>query len=200
MNLNIDNKELRLATRKDKSLIKKILGESFKNDPCIQWLIEPSKNKHRLDVIMDYTIDETFENGCIYLSNENQGVVLWRNEQKEKLSFNFIKRNLSFLFKMGIKCVVRNLQNMSNSHNHFPHNQKYFYLYLIGVLPEAQGKGIASKLINPFIEISKMQNFPIFLETANKKNIEIYKKKGFEIIDTKLQNLITIFYMKRSVL
>lgn len=197
MDIKIDNEELRLATRKDKYLIKKILGESFINDPCIQWLIEPSRHKKKLDVIMDYTIDETFENGSIYLTKENQGVALWRNEKKEKFTYNFIKRNLVFLYKMGVRCVIRNLKNMSNTHKHFPKNQKYFYLYLIGVLPESQGKGIANKLLNPFLELCKYQNLPMYLETANTINVEIYQKKGFAITDTRLQNLITIFYMKR---
>lgn len=196
MEVSIKNEDLRLANREDKFLIKKILLESFKNDPCIQWLIEPSRHRNKLDIIMNYTIDETFENGSIYISRENSGVILWRNEQKEKLTFKFIKRNLVFLFKMGIRCVIRNLKNMSRTHEHFPKNQKYLYLYLIGVKPETQGKGIASKLINPFLELCNLEKIPIFLETANTKNIEIYKRKGFQLTDIKIQNTITIYYMQ----
>ena len=80
MKLKIENANLRLANRKDKSTIKKVLTESFKNDPCIQWLIEQSRHKNKLDVIMDYTIDETLENGYIYVTDDNSAVAMGQDQ------------------------------------------------------------------------------------------------------------------------
>lgn len=198
MNLPIKHPDLRLATRKDKPTIRKILTESFKNDPCIKWLIEQATYKRKLEVIMDYTIDETLENGYIYVTQDNSGVALWKNEAKERFTWNFIKRNLIFLFRMGIPCVIRNLKNKASSYRQFPKRQKYWYLYTIGVLPEAQGKGLASKLMNPVIEMCKTLRQPLFLETANTHNVAIYRKKGFEITATLAHKATTIFYMKHS--
>jgi GNAT superfamily N-acetyltransferase len=199
MKLKIDNANLRLANRKDKPTIKRVLIESFKNDPCIKWLIEQSRHKHKLDVIMDYTIDETLENGCIYVTNDNLAVAMWKNEAKERFTWNFIKRNLLFLFKMGVPCVIRNLKSKADSSRQFPKRQKYWYLYTIGVLPEAQGKGLASKLMNPVIEVCKSLKTPLFLETANTQNVEIYRKKGFVVTETLVHKATTIFYMKHSL-
>ncbi len=199
MKLKIENANLRLANRKDKSTIKKVLTESFKNDPCIQWLIEQSRHKNKLDVIMDYTIDETLENGYIYVTDDNSAVAMWKNEAKERFTWNFIKRNLVFLFKMGIPCVIRNLKSKADSSRQFPKRQKYWYLYTIGVLPEAQGKGLASRLMNPVIEICKKLKTPLFLETANTHNVEIYRKKGFVVTETLAHNATKIFYMRHSL-
>jgi ribosomal protein S18 acetylase RimI-like enzyme len=55
---------------------------------------------------------------------------------------------------------------------------------MIGVLPEAQGKGLASALMNPMIQRMKEKSIPLFLETANRRNVDIYKKKGFQIFET----------------
>jgi ribosomal protein S18 acetylase RimI-like enzyme len=55
---------------------------------------------------------------------------------------------------------------------------------MIGVLPEAQGKGLASALMNPMIQRMKQESIPVFLETANLRNVDIYKKKGFKIFET----------------
>ena len=199
MKLKIENANLRLANRKDKSTIKKVLTESFKNDPCIQWLIEQSHHKNKLDVIMDYTIDETLENGYIYVTDDNSAVAMWKNEAKERFTWNFIKRNLVFLFKIGIPCVIRNLKSKADSSRQFPKRQKYWYLYTIGVLPEAQGKGLASRLMNPVIEICKKLKTPLFLETANTHNVEIYRKKGFVVTETLAHNATKIFYMRHSL-
>ena len=67
---------------------------------------------------------------------------------------------------------------------------------MIGVLPEAQGIGLASSLMNPMIERMEMENIPLYLETANARNVEIYKKKGFVIFNT-MQFGSNTFYMLR---
>jgi len=55
---------------------------------------------------------------------------------------------------------------------------------MIGVMPEAQGKGLASALMNPMIRRMKIRSIPVFLETANLRNVDIYKSKGFKIFET----------------
>jgi len=195
--MEIQNRsELILANIKDKQLIVNILTESFQHDPCLNWLVDNVNNKNKLKVIVNYVVDETLCTGHIYFTSDKNAVVLWKNEIQEKFSYQFIKRNLSFLFQMGIKCVIKNIKMGNVSHTHFPKNSRYFYLYMIGVLNEAQGKGLASKLMNPVLEECKLKNVPVFLETANPRNVEIYKKKGFEIIDTFNEENILINYMR----
>jgi hypothetical protein len=41
-------------------LIKKILLESFKNDPHVNGLLEKSKNKFKLNVLIDYVLSIHF--------------------------------------------------------------------------------------------------------------------------------------------
>lgn len=55
---------------------------------------------------------------------------------------------------------------------------------MIGVLPEAQGKGLASTLMNPMLQRMKDKSIPVFLETENLRNVAIYKKKGFKVFET----------------
>ena len=129
----------------------------------------------------------------------NKLIIMWKNEAKERFTWNFIRRNLVFLFKMGIPCVIRNLKSKADSSRQFPKRQKYWYLYTIGVLPEAQGKGLASRLMNPVIEICKKLKTPLFLETANTHNVEIYRKKGFVVTETLAHNATKIFYMRHSL-
>jgi len=191
-----NNNELILANFSDKPLIVKILTDTFKNDPCLNWLIEKISNKNKLENIVNYVVDETLCTGSIFFTINKKAVVLWKTENKEKFTFKFIKRNIIFLFQMGIKCVVKNLKMSHISHKHFPNNSKFYYLYMIGVLNEAQGNGLASKLMNPILKYSQSENIPVFLETANPKNVEIYKKKGFVIIDSFNEQNISINYMR----
>jgi len=45
---------MRIATLGDVDLIKNILLVSFRNDPHLTWLLEESKNKFKLKVLIDY--------------------------------------------------------------------------------------------------------------------------------------------------
>jgi ribosomal protein S18 acetylase RimI-like enzyme len=175
---------MRPGTLADADLIKSILLASFKNDPHLAWLLEQSKNKFKLDVLIDYVVHQTLRRGEIYLTDDNNAVALWDFERNEKMSSHYIRRNLAFLIQIGIRSVVRILKSEAHVHNNFRKYPRYCHLYMIGVLPEAQGKGLASALMNPMIQRMKEKSIPLFLETANPRNVDIYKKKGFKIFET----------------
>jgi len=60
----------------------------------------------------------------------------------------------------------------------------YWYVVLIAIAPEFQGQGFASKLLKPLLLQAEREKEPVFLETHNPKNIPIYEKLGFKIIDS----------------
>ncbi len=130
------------------------------------------------------TVHQTLPRGEIYLTDDNNAVALWDFERNEKMSFHYIRRNLAFLIQIGIRSIVRILKSEAHVHNNFRKYPRYCHLYMIGVLPEAQGKGLASALMNPVIQRMKEKSIPLFLETANRRNVDIYKKKGFKIFET----------------
>lgn len=195
-----DKKEfdsLRLAKRKDFSVIHEILIASFQADPHVNWLLEFSSHKDKLSVLVSYVIEESLSYGHIYITEDNLGVAIWKTNKKEKFSFELLKRDVSFLFKMGIKCVVRNLKSLRDTNKHFPNDDDFYYLCMLGVHPQAQGKGLASKLMNPVIDMCRKLQIPVFLETGNERNVELYKKKGFILTDTIPRSSLNMYYMKR---
>ena len=63
MEIQIDNSKLRMANKNDRPAVVKILTESFKYDPHLTWMLEKSTNKNKLEVIINYVVDETFKIG-----------------------------------------------------------------------------------------------------------------------------------------
>ena len=184
------------AEHKDKAIVTNILAESFKNDPQVNWFLEESRNRNKLNILIDYVFEETIRKGEIYISEDNMATALWNSEKKEIFSFTYILRNLSFLFRIGMKSTIRILKMDKLTYSQYPKNKSYFHLYLIGVLPEAQGKGLASSLLNPILTEKRENEIPVYLETANQKNVEIYKRKGFHIFNTIQTENPTIYFMK----
>lgn len=188
---------MRIITAADKPVVRKILVESFKNDPYMNWLSKESKSADKLKYLIAYVVDQTFENGEIYLSDDNKATALWNSEKKEKFTFNFIYRNLSFLFKMGIKATISVVRKDRFTHEQYPKVDAFSHLFMVGVLSEARGKGLASELINPMMERMTQRAIPMYLETANPVNVEIYRKKGFSVFKSVELDDITIHFMEK---
>ena len=64
--------------------------------------------------------------------------------------------------------------------------EPHWYLANIGVAPEYQGKGYASKLIKPMLERIDKTDYSVFLETNFEGNVGLYEHLGFEVIDETL--------------
>jgi len=189
---------MRRAKFEDKNVVVNILTKSFKDDPHINFLLEKSKSRNKLRIIMEYVFEETLNKGEIYLNDENTAAALWNTTKKEKFTWKYICRNLSFLFKIGVESTIRILRADKLVDKYHAGAKKYAHLYTIGVLPEGQGKGYAKELINFMIEKMRLTNTVLYLETANTKNIGIYNKVGFHVFQTINMEGHTLFCMKRQ--
>jgi len=188
---------MKRARFEDKTVVVDILTKSFKNDPHINFLLEKSKNKNKLRIIMEYVFEESFNRGEIYLSDDNTAAALWNTTKKEKITWGYIYRNLSFLFRIGLSSTLRVLKMDKLVYKYHPLKERYAHLYTIGVLPESQGKGYAKELISFMIDKMKATKATLYLETANTKNIGIYNKIGFHVFQTINMDGHTLFCMNR---
>jgi len=189
---------MKKAKFEDKNVVVNILTKSFKNDPHINYLLEKSKNKNKLRIIMEYVFEESLNKGEIYLNEDNTAVALWNLSKTEKFSWKFIYRNLSFLFQIGLESTSRILKMDKIIYKYHPKSIKYAHLYLIGVMQESQGKGYAKQLINFMIDKMSKTKSPLFLETSNSNNIGIYNKFGFHVFNTIDEDGHKVFCMNRN--
>src|SRR5262249_47352943 len=57
----------------------------------------------------------------------------------------------------------------------------HWYLWLIGVEPQHQGKGVAGELMWPVIALADQAGLPCYLETHKETNVPIYERQGFRV-------------------
>jgi ribosomal protein S18 acetylase RimI-like enzyme len=60
----------------------------------------------------------------------------------------------------------------------------HWHIDPIGVLPEIQGKGIGSKLLTFFCDYIDKDNTAAYHETDMEQNVRLYRKFGYEVVDT----------------
>ena len=65
--------------------------------------------------------------------------------------------------------------------NHAP--ARHWKLDTIGVAPEFQGKGHAGALVRPMLDRIDRERLPCYLDTNLEKNLAIYQRYGFKIVD-----------------
>jgi len=175
---------MRRAKLEDKNVVVDIMTESLKNDPHFSYLVEKSKNKNKLRIVMEYLFEESFNKGEIYLNDENTATALWNIKKREKFSLKYAYRKLSLLLKIGFNSAFRVLKMDKLTSQYHPKIGQYAHLHLVGVLPESKGKAYAQKLIKFMIDKTTKNNTELYLETSNSKNISIYNKIGFHVFKT----------------
>jgi ribosomal protein S18 acetylase RimI-like enzyme len=57
-----------------------------------------------------------------------------------------------------------------------------WYLFLLGVEPGCQRRGLGGALIRPVLERADKEQVACYLETENERNVAFYKKQGFDLI------------------
>jgi ribosomal protein S18 acetylase RimI-like enzyme len=60
---------------------------------------------------------------------------------------------------------------------------KHWYLCILGVAPEFQGKGYASRLLWPMLARIDEEGLPCYLETMGEANARLYEHFGFKVIE-----------------
>lgn len=58
----------------------------------------------------------------------------------------------------------------------------HWYLNLLGVRPEAQGKGLSRAVLAPVFEQADRDKLPCYLETLPEANVAIYRRLGFDLV------------------
>jgi ribosomal protein S18 acetylase RimI-like enzyme len=72
---------------------------------------------------------------------------------------------------------MRGFEFQDKLHPHEPH----YYLSIVAVAPEHQGRGIGSALIRPILERCDRDGVPAYLEATTERNRALYERHGFRV-------------------
>ena len=64
-----------------------------------------------------------------------------------------------------------------------PRSPQHWYLPIIGVAPEWQGRGFGAALLRPVLERCDRDQMPAYLEASTPRNRALYERHGFEVIE-----------------
>ncbi len=134
-----------------------------------------------------------------------QGVAYWKfpDQGDVSVSLGSLGRFAPLLFTLyplgyiRARAILRQIEAFHQQHADQPH----FYLDNIGVLPAARGRGVASRLIRPFLAMADRQRVITYTDTVTRSNVALYEHFGFECVDERTVpgTGITVWALRRPV-
>ncbi len=164
------------------------LVRSFWDDPLTEYFFpDEKKRKEHLPVFMTYRVKQGILNGQVYAtSSKFEGIAIWKHsEQVNRSLLNDLRIGGFTLFrKVGLAKLreMMNVDQFTSSRREEYSIKPYLHLGPVGVDPELQGKGFASKLIRPMLDNLDSEKLNCYLEAQSESNVSLYQHFGFEIV------------------
>jgi len=166
-----------------------VLVRAFWNHPPLQYYFTDEAERER---IAPYFFSLSVFNGIRYgevhaTSQDLEGIAIWLPSDNYPVTPWRLLRSvpLSEILGFGIYrgSRMRGLgQYMDAVHSRLA-PFKHWFLQAIGVDPQFQGRGYASKLLSPMLSRIDEESLPCYLETLEGQNVRLYEHFGFKVIE-----------------
>ena len=182
----IEKAGLYIVQEKDLDRLAEVAADAYQNYPLHNWLTGGKYDEKASKLIMQISLKTMTEDAVIYAdSEEMNGFAVW-------LPFGFTgSKTLPFLFSGGLSLILHSGLGIigrlltyetyaMNLKKEFTDNYDW-YLYNLSIKKEAQGKGIATKLLKPMLTFCDNEKMVAYLETNKASNVSLYNHYGFEL-------------------
>jgi ribosomal protein S18 acetylase RimI-like enzyme len=167
----------------------KMLARAFQDDPIVRYALEDDKDVNtRLPHVYEFLLRYYLSYAQGYTTSDClEGVAVWQRYVRSKMSLlRMITSGAIWpAFRIGIK-TGRRMQPffdyIESKHVELI-SSPHWYLMVIGVDPEFQGKGYASLLLRGMLHKIDEERLPCYLETEKEENISIYQHFNFNVVE-----------------
>jgi ribosomal protein S18 acetylase RimI-like enzyme len=165
------------------------LNRAFQSYPMIRH-VYPEEAKR--EVVCRFFFGTTVMYGLRYgivntITPEFEGVAVWLPPEGFPMTFGKILRAMPLSMIVGFARSgagkMRSIGDFLDGVHKKVAPFRHWYLEAIGIAPEHQGKGYASRLIRGMLSRVDEEKLPCFLDTMDPKNVRIYERFGFKVVD-----------------
>jgi ribosomal protein S18 acetylase RimI-like enzyme len=189
----MDYAESDILTEVDRAHIKpavETLSRAFQSYPLIEYFYPEASQRDRVShYFFEVAVCYAARYGVVHtVSPQSEGIAVWLPPGGFPMTFGRMLRAvpLSVLIgfvRAGAGTMYAAGEYLDNMHKRLT-PYKHWYLEAIGVTPEHQGKDFAGTLIRNMLVKVDEERLPCYLETVEEKNVGIYRRFGFEVIET----------------
>ena len=178
---------LYLVQKKDLDRLAEISTDAYRDYPLYNWLTKGMYDEVASSLLIKITLKTMMKDAVIYADSEElNGCAVW-------LPFGFTgNKALPFMLHGGMKLFLHTglsmIGRLSSFEKYAMQLKKEFtghydwYLFNLFVKKDAQGKGIASKLMRPMLQFCDDERMLAYLETNKETNVGLYQHYGFDLM------------------
>lgn len=183
----IEQAGLYIVQEKDLDRLAEVAEDAYRDYPLHNWLTKGKYDAKASRLIMQISLKTMTEDAVIYADSEElNGFAAW-------LPFGFTgNKALPFLVNGGLELILHSgpgiIGRLLTYENYAMNLKKEFtdnydwYLYNLSIRKDAQGKGIASKLMRPMLNFCDEEKMVAYLETNKESNVGLYRHYGFDLM------------------
>ena len=187
----IEKAGLYIVTEKDLDRLAEVAADAYFDYPLHNWLTKGKYDAEASRLIMQISLKTMTKDAVIYAdSEEMNGFAAW-------LPFGFTgSKTIPFLMNGGLRLIFRcglGIIGRLLTYETYAMNLKKeftnhydWYLYNLSIKKDAQGKGIASKLMRPMLQFCDDERMVAYLETNKEGNVGLYQHYGFDLMREEL--------------
>lgn len=195
----IEKAGLYIVQKKDLDRLAEVAADAYKDYPLHNWFTKGKYDEKASKLLMQITLKTMTQDAIIYAdSEEMNGFAAW-------IPFGFTgNKAIPFLKSGGLKLILHSgfgiINRLSAYEKYAMSLKKEFtehydwYLFNLSVKKDAQGKGIASKLLRPMLTFCDEEKMVAYLETNKEKNVSLYNHYGFELKKEELIPKTTVMH------
>jgi len=177
---------LPIAERKDIPAIAAMFTAAFSEDVLTRYLLSAAREPETVIYDNFRLLLERVKNGVLFkTSTECEGAALWYLDENPRGHFSANLRVLAYKLRQfplkDIGVLLPFFLRMEKAHHRII-KRPHFYLELLGVHPDHQGRGFSSRLLRPVLARADDMGRSCYLETESAENIAIYEHFGFKVV------------------
>lgn len=170
----------RLATPSDTVAVSSALAAAFHDDPVFGWIWpDEAERGAAARAFFDIVVDALAVHDDTWTTTAGvTGAALWVPHGSPPLSDERAEQFVGELVAIAGPRADRALAlvaAMDEQHPQSPHE----YLWFVGVVPAAQGRGVGSTLMAPVLARADREGHPAYLEATSPRNRTLYERHGF---------------------
>lgn len=176
---------VRRATAEDAPRLARTLERAFHEDPVVAWFLPDRRRRERGGRRM---FEQVFlrriclPEGETYTTDDLTGAALWLPPERWRTDALHTLRLLPYMAAAWGRYLPRALRGLAYTDRKHP-DEPHYYLLILGVEPERQGRGIGTALMRPVLERCDREGRPAYLEATAPRNRELYRRHGFTVIE-----------------
>jgi ribosomal protein S18 acetylase RimI-like enzyme len=173
--------EIRSATSDELPHVVAVIAGAFLIDPTARFAWPVARDYlNAMPLAIDAFAGACFGQGTAYISADLRGAALWLRPRVQPNGEALEKVFRETAKPEHLDDLLATFEKMDQSHP----KEAHWYLSMIGVDPQAQGKGLGAELMRYAVARCDRDGALAYLETANPRNIPLYERFGFEVMES----------------